>query len=147
MRLSIAEIIDKACELKSREEKVEWLKANNSVALRNILISMYDKSKIEFLIPNTAPPYKPSEAHDIHGALLREARKLKYFIKGMGHDEMKQLVRERVFIELLETVDKRDAELLIKMIKQKPLKGLTVKTINDAFGPIISEVSKDVQES
>jgi hypothetical protein len=139
MAPSISEIINKACELKSREEKVEYLKANNSVPLRNILISMYDTNKIEFLIPNTAPPYNPSESHEVHGALFREARKLKYFIKGMGHDDMKQHHRERVFIELLETVDKDDAKLLVKMIMQKPLKGLTAKTINEAFNGIISE--------
>jgi len=146
MTPSISEIIDKACTLKSREEKVQWLKQNNSVPLRNILISMYDKSKIEFLIPSSAPPYTPSEAHDVHGALLREARKLKYFIKGMGFDDMKQIVRERVFIQLLESVDKKDAELLVKMIKQKPLKGLTAKTINEAFGQIINEESDNGKE-
>ena len=139
MQLSLSEIVNKACDLKTREEKVDWLRKNNSVPLRNILIGMYDKSKIEFLVPNTAPPYNPSESHEVHGSLLRESRKLKYFIKGMGFDDMNQIKRERVFIELLETVDKGDAELLIKMIKQKPLKGLTPKIINEAFGPIIAE--------
>ena len=140
---SISEIINKACELKTKEEKINWLRQNNSVPLINILICIYDKSKIEFLLPKTEPPYTPSVAHESHGALLREARKLKYFIKGMGHDNMKQMAREKVFIELLETVDKEDAKLLVYMLKQKPFKGLTIKTINDAFGPIISVEGKD----
>jgi hypothetical protein len=138
MTPSLSEIINKACTLKTNEEKVNWLRANNTVALRNILIVMYDKNKIELLIPTTAPPYTPSESQENYGALLREARKLKYFVKGRGSDDMKQIVRERVFIELLETVHKEDAKLLLKMIKQKPLKGLTAKTINEAFGVIIS---------
>lgn len=147
MQLSLSEIVHKACELKTKKEKVEWLKQNNSVALRNILICMYDKTKIQFLLPDTAPPYTPSASHEIQGSLLREARKLKYFIKGMGFDDMKQIKRETVFIELLESVDPKDAELLLSMIKQKPLKGLTVKTINEAFGPIISEKGKKDEEA
>lgn len=143
MSPSISEIINKACTLKTNEEKVQWLRANNTVALRNILIIMYDKNKIEMLIPSTPPPYTPSESQENHGALLREARKLKYFISGRGSDDMKQIVRERVFIELLETVHKEDAKLLLKMIKQKPIKGLTAKVINEAFGEIISGTKVD----
>lgn len=142
MQLTLSEIIHKACELKTKVEKIEWLKQHNSVPLRNVLICMYDKQKMQFLLPPTEPPYTPSPSHEVQGSLLREARKLKYFIKGMGYDDMKQIKRESVFIELLETVDPQDAKLLIQMLKQKPYKGLTVKTINEAFGPIISEKGK-----
>lgn len=142
MVTSISEIVNKACDLKTKEEKVSWLKQNNSVPLRNILICMYDKTKIKFLIPNTSPPYNPSESHDLHGALLRESRKLKYLIDGMGGENVNKLKREQIFIQLLESVDRNDAKLLCKMIEQKPLKGLTSSVINEAFGPIISE-SKD----
>jgi hypothetical protein len=78
----------------------------------------------------------------LHGALLRESRKLKYFIDGMGGENVDKMKREQIFIQLLESVDPNDAELLCKMIEQKPLKGLTSKVINEAFGPIITE-SKD----
>ena len=142
MVTSISEIVNKACALKTKEEKVSWLKQNNSVPLRNILICMYDKTKIKFLIPDTAPPYNPSRSHDLHGALLRESRKLKYFIDGMGGENVDKMKREQIFIQLLESVDPNDAELLCKMIEQKPLKGLTPSVINEAFGPIITE-SKD----
>lgn len=139
MVTSISEIVNKACLLKTKEEKVEWLRKNNSVALRNILICMYDKQKIKFLIPNTAPPYKPSESHDVHGNLIHEARKLKYFIEGFGGEKVERIKRENIFIQLLESVSPGDAELLCQMIQQKPMKGLTTKTINEAFGPIITE--------
>jgi hypothetical protein len=139
MVVSISEVINKACELKTREEKVDWLRKNNSVPLRNILICMYDKQKIKFLLPNTPPPYKPSESHDVHGNLIHEARKLKYFIEGMGGEKVERIKRENIFIELLESVSPGDAELLCQMIQQKPMKGLTPKLINEAFGPIITE--------
>ena len=144
MVTSISEIVNKACTLKTREEKVEWLRKNNSVPLRNILICMYDKSKIKFLIPNSPPPYTPSQSHDVHGALQREARKLKYIIQGAGGENVTKIKREQIFIQMLENVDRADAELLCQMIQQKPMKGLTPKVINEAFGNIVTE-GKDTE--
>lgn len=145
MVMMISEIVNKACELKTREEKVAWLKKNDSQPLRNILIAMYDKKKIKFLIPNSEPPYTPSQAHENQGALFREARKLKYFVAGFGGDDVHQIKREQIFIEMLETVHREDAKLLVDTIKQKGYKGLTVKVINEAFDNIINE-DKNVQE-
>ena len=146
MVMMISEIIKKACDLKTREEKVAWLKQHDSSALRNILIAMYDKKKIKFLIPNTEPPYTPSAAHENQGSLHREARKLKYFVEGFGGENVPRIKREQIFIEMLETVHREDAKLLIDMIKQKGYKGLTVKQINEAFGNIITDEEKDVQK-
>lgn len=134
MRLSLSEIVNKACELKTKEEKVAWLQEHNCVPLREILLLMYGKGKYTFLIPNTAPPYTPSEYPDSQGLLYREMRKMPYFVKELANDKLTQYRREALFIQLLETVDASDAELLCKMLSQKPLKGLTVKTLNDAFG-------------
>ena len=134
--LSLAEIVNKACSLKSKKEKVEFLKANNSRPLRDILKLMYDKS-LEFNIPNTPPPYTPSEMPDSHGMLYREARKLTYFVKGFDGDNLDKLRREALFIQMLETVDAEDAKLLLAMLAQKPLKGLTVAVLNEAFFNLI----------
>lgn len=134
--LSLAEIVNKACSLKTKEEKVEFLKANNSRPLRDILKLMYDKN-LEFNIPNTAPPYTPSEMPDSHGMLYREARKLTYFVKGYDGDNIHPIRREALFIQMLETVDAGDAKLLVSMIEQKPLKGLTAATLNEAFPNLV----------
>jgi hypothetical protein len=128
MVVSISEVINKACELKTREEKVDWLRKNNSVPLRNILICMYDKQKIKFLLPNTPPPYKPSESHDVHGNLIREARKLKYIIEGMGGENVERIKREQHLYRDARICRPGDAELLCQMIQQKPMKGPYTKT-------------------
>ena len=146
MVLMLSEIVKKTCELKTREEKVAWLKQNNSRALQDILIAMYDKKKIKFLIPNTEPPYTPSQAHENQGALFREARKLKYFVQGFGGENVAKNKREQSLIEMLETVHRDDAKLLIDMIKQQGYKGLTEKVINEAFGNIINVEESNVQE-
>jgi len=129
--LSLAEIVNTACKLKTKEEKVAWLRKHNSLPLRNILKLVYDRN-MKLLLPNVAPPYKPSDLPDSHGMLYRETRKLKHFVEGFSGN-ITQMKREQLFIQMLETVDREDAELLIKMIAQKPLKGLTAETINEAF--------------
>jgi len=133
---SMAEIVNTACKMTNKSEKIEWLKANNSKPLRNVLKIMYDDT-LELNIPNTAPPYHPSESPDSHGMLYRETRKLQYFVKGYAGDGLTPLRRESVFIQMLESVDRDDAVLLIQMINQKPLPGLTAATINAAFGEIV----------
>lgn len=47
--------------------------------------------------------------------------------------------REQLFIQLLETVNKDDALLLLDMKDGKHVKGLTAKTINEAFTNLIIE--------
>jgi len=131
--ISLSEIVNKACELKTRKEKVEWLKKNNSKPLRNILKLMYDSS-LELNIPNQAPPYTASSSSESHGLLYRETRKLPYFVKGQLGENLSQVRREALFIQMLETVDREDAILLCKMLEQQPLKGLSHSVINEAIG-------------
>lgn len=132
MRLSIAEIVNKTTELKSVNEKVEWLQKNDNVALRTVLKYMYDKN-VEFLIPDTPPPWKKNSYVGVEGMLYNEARRLKIFIKGGGYDNLGKVKREQLFIALLEDIDNADAELLCKMIAQKPLKGLSKNVVVTAF--------------
>lgn len=138
--LSMSEIVDKACKLKTKEEKVEWLKKHNSLALRDVMALMFNK-ELEFSIPTSEPPYEPSEYPDAHGQLFHEARKLKYFVKGFGGN-LPQVRKEQMFIQMLESVDKQDAKLLLQMLQKKPPKGLTVAVVNEAFGNIIPTKSK-----
>lgn len=144
MKLSIAEIIEEAIKRKPNEKKVEWLKQNDCQPLRIVLKIMYDKN-VEILLPQSEPPYKPSEVVDSEGMLHREARRLKIFIKGEGYDNLNQIKREQLFISLLEDVDKADAKILSKMIMQKPLTGLPVSVIKESFPELISEKKQEVK--
>jgi len=134
---SISEVLNEAASKKTKKEKIEVLRENNSLPLRNVLVLMYDKSK-EFLIPDTPPPYNPSPSTESQGSLLRESRKFKYFVKGFSPDNIPQLKREQIFIEMLETIDKDEAELVLQMVRQEPIKGLTKATINEAFAPLLN---------
>lgn len=136
--VSIGEIVNEAIGIQKKVDKVEYLKKNNSRELRDILKIMYDKS-LELTIPSTPPPYTPTEHPDTYGALYREARKLKYFVKGYGGDDLPAVKRENLFINMLESVHPLDAQLLIKMIAQKPLKGLPPSVINGLCPGLVPE--------
>lgn len=138
--LSISEIIGKLPDMKT-EEKVEWLKKHDSLPLRMILQATYDKERVEWLLPDSPPPWKKNEFEDEAKTLLyKEARRLKIFIKGGGYDNLQQAKRESLFIQLLEDIDNDDAELLANYcIAQKSFKGLQKKTINKAFPGLIKE--------
>lgn len=137
VRISITEIIQSAAAKKTTEEKIDFLRRNDSPPLRIVLQYTYD-SAIEFLIPNTPPPWEKNEYEDEAKSLLfREARKLKMFIKNGGYDNLNQVKREQLFISLLEDVDNDDADTLCQMIAKKPFNGLSKKTIEEAFPDLI----------
>lgn len=131
---SLSEIVNKVCELKTKEEKLSWLKENNSEALRTILTVMFDTQNFVWNIPSdSVPPYKPSPHVESHGMLYRQARKLRYFIKGYDGENLSQYRREFLFIEMLESIDPADAKLMEKVLLQEPPEGLTVDVVNEAL--------------
>lgn len=142
MLLSLSEIVNKAIELKSNQEKIEWLRKNDSIPLRTVLKYMYDKN-VKFLIPNTPPPWKKNSYVGVEGMLFKETRRLRIFIEGGGYDNLNQVKRENLFISLLEDIDNNDAELLCKMIAQKPLTGLPRSVILQSFPGLIEGVKEE----
>lgn len=141
IRLSIAEIVKEAIEAKGNDAKIAKLKEYDCPALRTILKNMYDKENVEFLIPDTPPPWKKNDYVGVEGMLYKEARRLRIFVRGNEYDNLKQLKREELFIKLLEDIDNDDAELLCKMIAQKPLPGLPKTVVHAAFPEEFSVVS------
>lgn len=132
MQLSIAEILETAGKQKKGADKIAYLQKHKSQPLMVVLRLTYD-TDVEFLVPDTPPPYKKNEYTDAHGMMYKEARRLRIFFKGGGYDGLNQIKREQLFIGLLEDVDNGDGEMLCRMIAHKPTKGLTRKVVEDAF--------------
>lgn len=139
IRLSMTEVLSELPKKKSKADKVAWLRKNDNVPFRNVLRLIYDES-IEFLLPDTPPPWKPNEFEDEAKTMLyREARRLKIFFKGGGYDDMKPVKREQLFITLLEAIDNEDAELLANnMLSHTKVKGLTLPTLLEAFPDLLT---------
>jgi len=134
LKQSIAEIINDAAKTKDVADKVTTLQAGDAPALRTILRLIYDK-EINFLIPDSAPPFKPNGAiENTETMLYREARRMKIFIEGGGYDNLNQVKREGLFISLLEDVHPSDSKLLVEnVIPHKSVKGISRKVVEEAF--------------
>lgn len=118
MKLSISEILKLVDAAKTEEEKIALLHKHHSQAIVDILQGVFD-DRIKWLLPEGQTPYKPSKEVDIHGALYTEMRRMYLFVEG-GHPTLAQNQRERIWIQLLESVDKDDAAML-NFVKDKKL--------------------------
>ena len=138
VQVGLAEFLEKVSKLKKREEKVEALRANDSFPLKTILQGAYDP-RVTWLLPTGEPPYNPNKITDQEGVLIRECRKLTYFVEG-GYPNLKQVKREQMFIELLENVAPADARLLCAIKEKKlPYKGLDESMVKEAFPGLLPE--------
>lgn len=138
LQVSLSEFLKKVSQLKTKKEKIEAIKANDTLPLRIILQGAFDPS-VEWLLPPGDPPYKPNENVDQEHILLSRCTKLRYFIRGF-YDNLKQQKRELMFIEMLETVDKSDAELLCSIKEKKlPYPGITLEIVKEALPGLIPE--------
>ena len=131
--LSLAEIVNTARKAEKVEEKVAILKRNESRQLKDILALMCDK-RWSFDLPETAPPYEPSQVNESHGMLYREMRKMPYFVEqSPDGKDLPRVRKEALFIQMLETIDKDDAGLLLRTIAKQPYPDLAPEVINQAF--------------
>jgi hypothetical protein len=135
MRVGVAEFLDKVSKLKKKEDKVEALKFNDSFVLRTILQAAYDP-RVKFNLPPGVPPFKKSELVDQENVLIKDARKLVYFVE--GGPNLKPLKRETMFIEFLESLAPADADMILAIKEKKlPWKGITEDMVREAFPDLL----------
>ena len=131
------EILIKVNNAKDKPKKIEVLKQNDSLPLRQVLKGAFDP-KIEWDLPPGNPPYEVNEAPagTEHTTLYTEAKKLWHFVKG-ADEQLSKTKKEMMFIQMLEGLHKDDAELMVA-VKEKELnkryKGLTDAVVKEAFG-------------
>jgi hypothetical protein len=132
MRLGMYEILEKTSTLSTKAEKIEYLRKNWSVGLGIVLKMAFDKN-LKWALPDGAPPYRPSLVDDSEGMLYNEVKRLYLFHEG-GNTNLTQKRRELLFQQLLESVDKDDALLIVGVKDKKlPFKGITYKLIEEAY--------------
>lgn len=129
--LHVYSFLKEVDELKTKKEKIELLRSKRNTTVDKLLQLTY--GGIEFELPDTPPPFKASE-FDEYNNLHQEIRRIeRNFAKGTLPG-FKQSKREGLFIQILEYVDKDDAQLLIGMIAHKlPFKSLTKTLITEAL--------------
>ena len=133
----LSEVLQKVHNAKTKAQKINILRENDSPALRSICKWSFDPA-IESMLPEGAPPYVPNEAPEgtEHTKLSTEHTKLYHYIKG-GNDSLQNTRREMMFVQLLEGLHQNEAELLINT-KDKKLhqvyKGFSSAVVKEAFG-------------
>jgi Family of unknown function (DUF6433) len=144
MSLTIAEIVGKLKRAKTKNERVQILKDNDCAALRGIIRMNFDES-LALSLPKGRPPFKSTTVPDgfAKTTLKASAKGWYVFVKELSPN-VKQSNREAMFIQLLESLDKSEAEILLSAKDGELDLGLTKKAINEVFpGLIKSEGSKD----
>jgi hypothetical protein len=136
-RLTVAQIIETASKIENVEDRAQYLRDNDSYTLR-YMFELALTPGVAWEIPEGAPPFKPCEYLDVEGRLHQEARTLYMYLLG-NKPELTRLKRESLFIGLLESIDKRDADLLIQVKDKKLPSTISTEVVNLAFPGLINE--------
>jgi len=136
--LQVYEIFDNVEKQKTKAEKVKVLKNNDIWPIKDILRAIYDDA-IQFLLPEGKPPYTPCKPESAPSSLLRANKQYKYFVKGGPGQGLPAVKREKMFIDILESVHPEEALILIDMINKKSIKGITKATVKEAYPDLIKE--------
>lgn len=125
------------------------LQHQNNMVLRD-LIKMGMDASVRWLLPQGAPPYKPSPFIDVEGMIYKNLRMFHAFLEQPQPSNMRQLKREQLFVEVLETVHPLDAKWIIRIKDRIMPKCLTYDVINAIWpGLIVQQFEKveGVQET
>lgn len=132
MQKTMYSILKDIDELSSQKEKVQALGQHQYKEALSIIANLALNPKVNWLLPEGNPPYKPCE-FDAEGRFLSEIRRLYLFLEG-GNNNLEQTKREQLFIDILESVDPDDAKLLLAMKDKKmPFKSINKTLIKKAF--------------
>ena len=115
-----SEILQAVSSAKTKKQKIEILQEYRSPALVSLFVWNYDDS-VKSAIPEGIVPYTPNDAPtpEAQSKLASQYRTLYNYVRG-GNDALRQVKRESLFIELLESLHPDEAELICR-VKDKDL--------------------------
>ena len=135
----MSEILELVHKQRSKAKKIEVLKHYRDEAVTALLIWNFDPSVVSAL-PDGDVPYKPNDVPEgtDHTSLRREWKNLFHFIKG-GNDGLNGLRRESMFVQMLEGLHPREADLIC-LVKDKRLTDkykVTLEQVKEAYPDIV----------
>ena len=148
-RLSIPEILN-STEDKSKEEKIIILRNNSTRALKYVLYTAFSES-LEFNLPKTRPEDLKIEDQPVglaYNSLYKQSRKLRIFIKNNGYDNVSENKRNQILLEMLESVDNDERELLLQILFDRKLKiSLEYDVVKEAFPELLPEKQPEAKKA
>ena len=135
----MTEILEVVHKQRSKAKKVQVLQHYRDDALTALLIWNFDPS-VTSALPEGDVPYKPNDVPEgtDHTSLRREWKNLYHFIKG-GNDGLNGLRRESMFVQMLEGLHPREADLVC-LVKDKRLTDVykvTLEMVKEAYPDIV----------
>lgn len=136
--IGMAEALTAARKTKNVTLKVEALQALSQTTKDQLagIFQLAYNPHISWLLPPGTPPYRPlDEDTDSEGRLPNELKNFSYFIANDGkpvQPNAKQINREKLFVQILESIEPADAELVIQM-KERNIKGVSKAVVQKAF--------------
>lgn len=137
---NIYEIFEEFEKAPSKKEKIEVLRKNNNYALRNVLQGTYNPN-VQFIFEKI-PKYTPSDAPVGLGysSIHQELSRAYLFEKDNPKVDpnLTQQRKEQILIQILEMLEKKEADIYANMIlKKQKVKGLDYKIVKEAFPDIV----------
>ncbi len=136
----IHEIFELVSEQRTKAKRVEILKEYRDDSVTAVLIWNFDE-RVQSAVPDGQVPYKENEVPvgTDHTSLRREWKTLYHFIKG-GNPSLSNLRRETMFVQLLEGLHPKEAEIIC-LVKDKELESVypkvTIDVVKQAFPDIV----------
>lgn len=136
MAIAIYEILENTSKKKSEKDKIKYLQehADNAV-LQTILVGAFFPG-VRWDLPPGAPPYTPCDPVNAENFLYTQAKRLYIFAEGGSN--LNKHRREALFIETLESVHPKDAEVLLAMKDKTMPYGITRELVNKAFPGLLN---------
>ena len=141
----IHEIFELVSEQRTKAKRVEILKEYRDDSVTAVLIWNFEE-RVQSAVPDGQVPFSPNDVPvgTDHTSLRREWKTLYHFIKG-GNPSLSGLRRESMFIQLLEGLHPKEAEIIC-LVKDKNLKSeypkITLDVVKEAYPDIVWEVNR-----
>jgi hypothetical protein len=135
--MDVYEILDDLEKIKDRDNKIEWLRENyrDHKPLEYIIRFNYDKNIVSML-PSGEPPFNKEEIDGpSRSSLWNYLQMFPVIVKSAQSSKMRMIQIEKIFIEMLESVSTKEAELVC-MAKDRMLESkysIDLEMFEEAF--------------
>jgi Family of unknown function (DUF6433) len=139
--LSIGEILDLLKSAKNKQERVQILQSHGSDSFKKFLyLAFAPDCKMD--LPEGTPPHTPLNKPDGFGdATISSSIRSYYVFFAKSAPKIDKNKRESMFINLLETLDQKEAAYLIAAKDKKLNVGVTRKLVDEVFPNLIPKQS------
>lgn len=155
IRVYFPEVLEAISSKKTKVERIDLLRQFRDKSPENtkLIVQFMEcmtHPKVVFDLPEGIPPMKDNGISDYNNAnlpLSKAFSKVPYFVASTQSYIKNQLKREQVFMQILESMFKPDAELFCmikdKKIDAKKYRGVTEQLLLDAFVPEVAVAPKN----